>query len=152
MLTMSDPYALTTSLGYRMTLVSRISERRFEAALTPLGLSRVTWCVLMAVGQEDLQNPSDIADWIGIDRTATSRALKRLEADGLITRAPGLTDKRTRITRATPDGLDRLKQANAAAEENATHFNAKLSWYERDMLVTILNKLMQDESRGIPGL
>ena len=149
---MSDPYALIDSLGYRMTLMSRISERRFETLLAPLGLTRVNWCVLLAVGQENMQNPSDIADWIGIDRTATSRALRRLDGDGLIRRTSGTSDKRTTVVSLTEKGRAILNDANQAATISAAHFAAKLSWYEQDMLSTILKKLMQDESRNVPGL
>ena len=84
---MSEIYALHDSIGYRMTLLSRINERRFDGLLAATGLTRVTWCVLLAVVQQYLQNPSEIADWVGIDRTATSRALRRLEADKMIARA-----------------------------------------------------------------
>ena len=149
---MTNPYALHDSLGYRMTLMSRISERRFETHLTPLGLTRVTWCVLLAVGQPDLQAPSAIAEWIGIDRTATSRALRRLEKARLIARKAGAKDKRNTVVSLTDAGVKVLAQANAAATENAAHFNAKLSWYEHDILQTILTKLLQDETRNIPGL
>ena len=54
---MTEPYALHDSLGYQLTLLSRIHERRFETALAPLGLTRVKWCVLLAIGQADAAPP-----------------------------------------------------------------------------------------------
>lgn len=135
-----------------MTLFSRINERRFEGLLASTGLTRVTWCVLLAVGQQNLQNPSEIANWVGIDRTATSRALKRLEADQMIARATGSPDKRQTIVSVTEKGCAILQSANTAASENAQHFNSKLSWYEQETLNAILLKLMQDETRDVPGL
>ncbi len=149
---MPNRYDLHSSLGYQTTLFSRISERRFDSTLAPLGLTRVSWCILLAVGQEGLKGPSDIADFIGIDRTATSRGLRRLESTGLITRSDGKTDKRTTEVWITDKGLDHLAQATKAAAENAAHFNEKLSWYERDMLATIIRKLMQNETRDVSGL
>jgi len=149
---MTDRYQLHASLGYQTTLFSRISERRFEAVLSPLGLTRVTWCVLLAVGQEGLQYPSEIAAFIGIDRTATSRALRKIEADGLVSRCNGRDDKRMTVVSITPMGKSRLADATKAAEENAAHYGAKLSWYERDMLSTILQKLMEGETRDVSGL
>ena len=90
-------YRLNDSLGYRLSRVARIQER----SLRMLGLTRTTWCVLLAVGNEGLSQPSDIAEFIGIDRTATSRALRQMEAGGLIVRAAGDRDGRTRRVRLT---------------------------------------------------
>ena len=149
---MSDSYDLHASLGYQATLFARIAERRFEKELAPLGLTRVTWCVLLAVGQEGHKNPTDIANFVGVDRTATSRALRKLEADGLITRTGGQGDKRTTKVSITEIGSNRLEFATVAASKNAEHFTKKLSWYERDTFATIIKKLMEDEIRNVPGL
>ncbi len=149
---MSAEYNLSDSLGYRLTLLSRINERRFETMLTPLGLTRVTWCVLLAIGQEGLQSPSEIAEWIGIDRTATSRALRGLERHKLIERRSGTQDKRTKIVDISKAGAAALADANQAARQNSGHFKSKLTWYEQDMLSTIIQKLIQDEIRDIPSL
>jgi len=149
---MTAPYDLHASLGYQITVFARITERRFEHALTPLGLSRVTWCVLLAVGQQKLQSPSDIATFVGIDRTATSRALRRLEAQGDITRAGGDKDRRKTEVNVSATGKAKLVQANQAAQKNADYFNTKLSWYERDTLCETIEKLLTDEDRDVAGL
>lgn len=149
---MAKEYDLHQAIGYQITLFSRINERRFEQGLSAFGLTRVTWCILLSAGQEGLANPSDIADFIGIDRTATSRGLRRLEADHLITRVSGDADRRTTEVALTASGQALLQRANACAAENAEYFNAKLSWYERDMLTTILAKLLAGETRNIKGL
>ncbi|MCB1366557.1 MAG: MarR family transcriptional regulator [Rhodobacteraceae bacterium] len=149
---MTEPYDLHAAIGYQITLFSRINERRFEQGLNALGLTRVTWCILLSAGQQGLANPSDIAAFIGIDRTATSRGLKRLEADRLITRASGDADRRTTEVALTEHGKAILQRANECASENAEYFNSKLSWYERDMLTTILAKLLAGETRDVKGL
>ncbi len=149
---MSDSYNLQSSLGYQATLFSRISERRFERELLPLGLTRVNWCVLLAVGHEGLQNPSAIAPFVGIDRTATSRALRRLDADGLVMRENSTEDHRKTNVTITAKGKQKLVQANSAASANADHFNAKLSWFEQRTLKEILEKLVEDEVRDVSKL
>jgi DNA-binding MarR family transcriptional regulator len=139
-------------MGYQMTLLSRISERRFEQLLTPLGLTRVKWCVLLAVREQGLKNPSEIAEFIGIDRTATSRALRALDAGGLVTRCGGSTDKRMTEVTLTDAGSDVLQRAINAAQTNANHYGGKLSLYEQDMLRSIIKKLMEGEARDVSGL
>lgn len=149
---MQNPYDLENSLGYQLTLAARISERRFEQALAPIGLSRVKWCVLLAVAGHGHTSPSDIAAFIGIDRTAVSRALRQMEGDGHITRHDAKGDKRMIEVAATDQGRIALSQANGQAEKNAAHFSEKLSWYEKDALSDILAKLTEGEARDIKGL
>lgn len=146
------PYDLQASLGYQITLLARINERQFEKYLTPLGLTRVNWCVLLAVDQQGLVNPSEIAAFIGIDRTATSRALRRLEADGLVQRRSGADDKRKTEVRATARGAATLSKACDVARVNAVRFAGKLSPNERNTLESLLGRLMAGEDRDVKGL
>ena len=111
-------YRLHDSLGFRLSRAARIQERRLDAGLKTLGLTRITWCVLLAVGNEDLAQPSEIADFVGIDRTAASRALRQMEADGLVARHVGEGDGRTREVVLTPLGRDRLTRGEPMAVEN----------------------------------
>jgi DNA-binding MarR family transcriptional regulator len=149
---MSSQYDLHASIGYRLTYAARLSERRFEALLAPLGLSRVKWCVLLAVGQMRLAAPSDIAAFVGIDRTATSRALRALDADGYVTRQGGRDDRRTTRVALTPTGSDRLASATEAARRNNAYFRAKLSAGDLAALETLLDQLTAGESRPVKAL
>ena len=112
------PYRLHTSLGYNLSLAARLQERRLDAALKTLGLTRITWCVLLAVGNEGLSKPSAIASFVGIDRTATSRALRGMEADGLIERNGGDGDRRTRRVKLTGLGDSRIEAGTPFAISN----------------------------------
>ncbi len=149
---MSQTYDLHASLGYQLTLLSRINERKFEQHLSQLGLTRVKWCVLLAVEEQGLKNPSDIAQFVGIDRTATSRALRSLDEDSLVKRDCGTSDRRTTEVTLTELGRARLAKAITGATENARHFSEKLTWYEHSTLTEIIQKLMQGETRDVAGL
>ena len=143
---MSDNHDFRASIGFQAAQIARVSERRFEQKLTPLGLTRVLWSVLLAAGQEGLEQPSQIALFAGIDRTATSRALRRLEATGMVTRQGMEDDKRHRKVVLTDKGREQLAIANRAADENAKYFASKLSWYEANILGDILQKLTKPEN------
>jgi DNA-binding MarR family transcriptional regulator len=120
-------FGLHASLGFQITRTARIIERRVESGLRDFGLTRISWCILLAVEEEGLKNPSEIAAFVGIDRTATSRALRQLEDDGLIAREMGREDRRTTTVSLTEEGLTRLVAARPTCVENMDHFNAKLS-------------------------
>ena len=144
------PYRLHASLLYQLTLTSRLQERRFEDGLKALGLTRISWCVLLAVENEGLSQPSGIAEFIGIDRTAMSRALRQMEAAGLVERrrAAG-TDRRHTAVGLTAAGREALWRATPLAEENAQHFLAKLPASERDQLRRLLAVLREGEPRNL---
>ena len=145
-------YRLHDSLGYYMSLTSRMQERRLDDWLRPLGLTRITWCVLLAVENEGLSRPSEIADFVGIDRTATSRALRQMEEAGLISRASARDDRRMTDVRLSDLGRDLMAQATPLAEENNRIAAARLSSEERDELVRLLAKSIEGAELGLNKL
>ena len=145
-------YDLQRSLGYRMTYVARLNERRFENLIAQHDLSRLAWCVLCALEYEDLSRPSDIADFIGVDRAAISRIIGQMEAKGLITRRLASGDARARAIEITPLGRTRLAGGTAAAEDNAAHLSAQLTAEEYAALDAIMDKLMTGGDAPLKGL
>lgn len=145
-----SPYRLHASLLYQLTLTSRLQERRLEEGLRAMGLTRVNWCVLLAVGNEALTQPSAIAEFIGIDRTAMSRALRQMEAQGLVARRAGVgRDRRRTEVALTEKGGEMLRQATPVAEENARHFLAKLPGTGAEDLRGLLTRLREGEPRNL---
>lgn len=137
------PYRLHQSLGYHLSLAARLQERRLDEQLKTLGLTRTTWCILLAVGNEGLCQPSDIADFVGIDRTATSRALRHMEDDGLLARSSGTEDRRTRRVELTTKGCNAISTATPFARENAEILSGLLDSGEEAELKRLLTKLAQ---------
>lgn len=144
-------YRLHESLGYRLSVAARLQERRLDEGLRGLGLTRITWCVLLAVGNEGLTRPSEIAEFVGIDRTATSRALRQMEAAGLLERTAGSGDRRTTRVALNPAGEAALEAGTPLALANNARMAAKLSPSEARTLHDLLVRLAEDEA-ALPGL
>ncbi|HAV07816.1 MAG TPA: transcriptional regulator [Rhodobacteraceae bacterium] len=151
-MTQDAPYRLHSSLGYHLSIASRVQERRLDDQLKTLQLTRTTWCILLAVGNESLTQPSDIADFVGIDRTATSRALRGMEEDGLITRASGDGDRRTRCVMLTTKGEKTIQLATPMARSNARAIADQLAPEERAELLRLLGKLRTAEDISLNTL
>ncbi|MCP5038485.1 MAG: MarR family transcriptional regulator [Rhodobacteraceae bacterium] len=149
---MKAPYDLHTALGYLLTLTARHGERRFEPALKSLNLTRITWCILIATGSERLRNPSDIASFIGIDRTATSRALRQMEAQGLITRQSGQKDGRRTEVALTTAGRQKLAKADPLARSARSETEARLTPGELTELTRLLEKLREGDDAPLKML
>ncbi|WP_380057690.1 MarR family winged helix-turn-helix transcriptional regulator [Falsihalocynthiibacter sp. SS001] len=135
-----------------MSRTARIQERGFETRLKELGLTRVTWCILLAVETEALRFPSAIAEFVGVDRTATSRALRKMSREGLIQRNDEESDGRRTAVVVTVHGRDVLECATHAARENAAHFEAKLSATERETLRKLIHKLQSGDGTPLAQL
>ena len=140
------PYRLHASLGYNLSLAARLQERRLDEALKALELTRTTWCVLLAVGNQGLQRPSEIARFVGIDRTATSRALRYMETAGLVARETGDTDRRTTRVTLTELGRQRIAEGTPLAIANNDAMRRKLSAAEHKQLVKLLSQLTEGEN------
>ena len=138
-------FGLHDSVGHHISRTARIVERRVEGNLRRFGMTRVEWCVLVAVAEEGKKNPSDIAYFVCIDRTATSRALRQLEASGLIERKMGSDDRRTTEVGLTAKGTAQFNAALPMCHAATQHFHAKLSIDELDVLRALLAKLAADE-------
>jgi MarR family transcriptional regulator, transcriptional regulator for hemolysin len=145
-------YDLQNALGYQITLLARINERLFEKRLCGLGLTRQMWCVLLAVEEEGLSNPSDIARFIGINRTAASRTLRRMESLGLIRRQGADCDRRKTMVLITPQGKDTMLTSIPQAQFAAERLKSKLTQAEQTQLCDLIAKLLQGEDRDISNL
>lgn len=142
-------YRLHASLGYQLSLSARIQEKRLEDGLKTLGLTRIQWCVLMAVGNEKLRHPSDIAGFVGIDRTATSRALRQMESSGMIARATGTGDRRTTSVSLTAQGRRMLARGTPLAEENNALMSSRLAPGEERELRRLLQKVRSGDDTAL---
>jgi len=137
----SDTTRLHDSLSFHTTVAARMMERRVEDGLRDHGITRTGWCVLVSIFEEGLARPSEIAEFVGIDRTGTSRTLRHLEDAGLITRQIAQGDRRNTDIRITEAGKRKIAEAGPTCQENMDHFADKLSATERDDLMRLLKKL-----------
>ncbi len=135
-----------------MSVAARLQERRLDEGLKALGLTRITWCVLLAVGNENLIHPSEIADFVGIDRTATSRALRQMEAAGMIARQTGADDRRMTAVHLTDLGRRLLQRGTPLAQANNAIMENRLSPQESAQLRQLLRQMREGEDVALPRL
>ena len=138
-------YHLYESLGFTLSRAARIQERRLDNGLKGLGLTRLTWCMLLAVGTEGLTQPSEIAIFVGVDRSAVSRALRQLERDGLVESIAGESDGRTRSVRLTDAGRERLSAGEPLAVANNAIMTERLGVPNAARLKELLGMLIEGE-------
>ena len=148
----TSSYQLRDGLGYRVSRLARVMERHFEGRLAGLGITRLMWCVLPTVGLEGITRPSEIADHIGVDRTALSRVLRELEAKGLVRRSRDDSDGRSTQVALTEPGRACLERALPQSMGTTNHFSGKLSEKEAEVFRSLVDKLLAGEEGALPGI
>jgi DNA-binding MarR family transcriptional regulator len=145
-------YSLHKGLGYRLSLLASINSRKIEAHLSQLGLTRLMWCVLLAIEEERLTQPSEIAEFIGINRTAASRTLRQMHERKLINRLPGRGDGRSIMVTATEKGRQALDESIPKAQVVAQEIRSKLSREELAVFEELVDKMLAGEIRDLAKL
>lgn len=90
---------------------ARVLARRFDHALQPLQLTNGQFSLLMALTAPEPARMGPLADFLAMDRTSLTAALKPLHRRELVTITPDPKDRRGRVIDITPAGRALLQQA-----------------------------------------
>lgn len=90
---------------------ARALARRFDLALKPVGLTNGQFSLLNALNQPQPPRLGRIAEFLAMDRTTLTAALKVLERQGLVATVPDEEDRRSRRLALTDAGHSRLGAA-----------------------------------------
>lgn len=104
------------------------------------GLREATARVLLALEADDALPMQRIAERLGRDPSTATRFVDRAEADGLVLRVAGDSDRRKRWVRLTPGGLaqrqalldvraTRLRNMEAALEQATGLGSSQVEWF-----------------------
>jgi DNA-binding MarR family transcriptional regulator len=72
--------------------------------LRDLGLHPGQELLIMRLLDRDDQSQSELQEAVGLDHSTVSRSLRRMQAAGLLVRAPAAHDRRVQQVRLTADG------------------------------------------------
>ena len=100
-----------TCLCFATQRLARRLARRFDAAFRPLGITNNQFSLMMRLNLEKPVTLSQLADFLGMDQTTMSAALKALERAGLLAVVRDEKDKRIRRPVLTPKGYETVHAA-----------------------------------------
>lgn len=115
---------------------SRIYRREF-------GLGVVEWRVLAALSASGHARSLDIANISGVDAAAVSRAVVKLEQQGLVSPVAGKFSGRTRPIELTDAGRAMFQRINEIAAKRQDAMLAEMDANERAELLRLLRKLYE---------
>ena len=123
------------------TRVNSILAREMQTE-TEVSLEWYSILLILTQSQDGEMRPSDLADQIGLSRSATTRLIDRLERSGLVERRVCGSDRRGTYVSLTPRGQEVFKKAGRVHLRGIDeHVGSHLTGDELAQLATLLGKL-----------
>src|SRR6478735_6425232 len=126
-----DPLALERQVCFALAITNRAVLAVYRPLLEPLGLTHPQYLVMLtlwdnAKSHGEPLSVKEIAGLLQMDSATLSPMLKRLQAQGLITRSRSATDERTTHVELTPKGRNLRRQALKVAAVAAGALDSEL--------------------------
>lgn len=131
---------MTDSLGFLLNRAARAMAGRLASGLESLGLTTSQWVVLQHVSAHPGNHQEVISSQLGMDAATLVGVLRRLEARGLVERAPDPADGRRRLVNSsgTIDLAAGASAAQAVIELALTDFSPE----ERELLRSFVSRII----------
>lgn len=119
---------LDDQLCFALYAASRAVIQAYAPLLAPMGVTYPQYLVLLVLWEEDAVPVKRLGERLQLDSGTLTPLLKRMEAQGLVTRRRAAEDERVVIITLTPEGRALRKQAAKIPTQLACHFET--SWKE----------------------
>ena len=127
---------------YRLAvLAEQVSLATAQVYRERFALSRDEWRVLAALAHQGEVRTADVKDRTTLDKMQVSRALARLESDGLVARLPDPADGRAWRVRVLPAGMALYRKVVPMVQAREEYLLSDLSAEERQVLSAALDKV-----------
>jgi len=111
-----EKFKLDNQLCFRLYTASRLITQAYHPLLGEYGLTYPQYLVLLVLWEKDSQPVNDIAKRLLLETNTVTPLLKRMEAEGILTRTKGEKDARQMIVKLTKKGRDLQKKLTDVPE------------------------------------
>ena len=101
---MEEKFKLENQLCFRLYTASRLITQAYHPLLSEHGLTYPQYLVLLVLWEKDQQPVNDIAKRLMLETNTVTPLLKRMEAEGIVSRSKGEKDARQMIVKLTKKG------------------------------------------------
>ena len=105
-----ESFRLESHLFYYFTQILARRTRALNIELRPFGLDYSRWRVLAVLNEDPAMSMGRLAELSSVDRTTLTRTLGLMEGEGLVSRAPNLSDRRGVEISLTAQGRRSLRE------------------------------------------
>ena len=129
-------------LPYRLSVVTETVSRALAAVYADrFDLTRDEWRVLAQLADARELKATELGVRTSLPKMAVSRAVTRLERDGLIARTPDADDRRNLVVRLLPPGRALYRKVEPMVLEREAFLREGMSEAERRALLDALARL-----------
>lgn len=128
------PYRLAVTAEQVSLATAQVYRERFA-------LTRDEWRVLAALAHQGEVRTADVKDRTTLDKMQVSRALARLEAEGLVARTPDPQDGRAWRVRLLPPGTALYRKVVPMVQAREEYLLSDLTALEREVLSAAIEKV-----------
>lgn len=138
-----DDFHLHNSFTFWIARLASAMREQFNQALAEHDVTWPQWMILNVLHHKLAITPAQIADNIGVDRSAVTRLVDRLEKKGMVVRSFDGLDRRSIQIVMTTEGRRLVAQINAAAKAHQDSFMSQLPSTECRGLKGNIQKLLR---------
>jgi DNA-binding MarR family transcriptional regulator len=133
---------LTNFFPYQLTqLQVKVSDNIADIYTGRFELSRQEWRVLASLGNGELLSAKQIGEQTNLEKMPASRAITRMQAQGLLVKNTDKSDKRSSLLKLTTQGLAIYQQLIPMVLAREQELLSVLSAEEKNQLANIIEKL-----------
>lgn len=125
-----DPLALERQVCFALAVANRAVLSVYRPILAPMGLTHPQYLVMLALWEASPRSVKEIAEALQLDSPTLSPLLKRLEAQGLLTRGRAADDERRIDVELTDAGRELRERALAVPPAVIESLGASLAELE----------------------
>lgn len=139
------------NVSYSIFQLARAHRGYASALLRRLDLHPGQELILMHLHQRDGQTQSELVANVGVDHSTMSKALRRMQDTGLLTRQPADYDRRVSVNHLTPKGEAMREPIAAMWRELDDVTTANLTARQRATLVTTAHTIISSINSRLPS-
>lgn len=130
-------------LPYLLAQASHLACRRFDAYLKPLGITQGQWRVLATLADSGPLSVGELEPFVLATQSAVSKAVDRMERDGLVERAAEASDRRRVRVTITERGRALVRRLRDSARLHEASVLAGTSDDEAEALKATLKSIIR---------
>ena len=134
----------SVSIGRLISILHRSGKNRIGRQLEPLGIGRGQFQFLTELLNRDGTSQDELVAFFQCDKATATRALQHLEAQGYVARERSADDGRVNLVFLTPKARAIEARLRDVLANWTRTLSAGLSAGERDQLVRLLEKLVEN--------
>ena len=141
------PPGLDGSLSWLLGEAARANLFAMRAVLGDIPHGPRGFEALCGAAHSSARNQAELAKQLGVDRTVMVYLIDDLEKAGLVERTPDPNDRRSKLVRATPEGVKRLCELQKVTAAAEAELLSDLSPAEAELLRSLLQRVAAGAAR-----